>query len=148
VDKGKFFGERAIHDNKKRGATIMPITDVELLAITREMFNYIKSNFDKKKNKILSFMAKYFPKIEALNSKKVFENLFYLLEEQEYDYNSMITKEDTYGDKFYILFEGELELNKSIVINDEHTFKYPISEMAKNVRGGKSIKEHINVLRI
>jgi len=143
VEKGGFFGEKAIYDNQKRGATVIANTDVELLVVTREVFDFVKANFDKKKNRVLQFMEKTIPKIETINSRKVLENLFYLLEEETFYHGNNIIKEGDASEKFYILFDGECEIIKSVNVDLEKSFKYPISEISDLVRVGHHRKENL-----
>jgi len=148
IEKGGFFGEKALHTNQQRGATIIANTDTELLIVTKDIFDYLKSNFDKKKNKIINFMQNCFPKLENLASRKILENLFYLLEEKQFDYGNIIIHENDPGEKFYLLFEGECELIRSIQIDETQNFKFPISNISSLVRGGRIIKENLIISKI
>mgnify|MGYP002622739310 CR=1 FL=1 len=114
ISTGGYFGEKALESDEviTRGATIMASMTSEFLTISTELYNYIRSRFERNNKAKLSFMLEYFPFVEKMHNQKVLENLLYLLEEKVYHLNNLITLEGGKGKEFFIIYDGVCEIYK------------------------------------
>ena len=134
MTRGHFFGEKALQSDQKRGATIFLNEDCEFLVITKDVFDDIRKNYDKTKNKALNFIKQTFPNIEFITSRKVLENLYYIMDEKIYEKGSPIIEEGVSDEKFYLIYDGECEIYKNIEIDQAREFKAPVSDITDLVR--------------
>ena len=123
LTKGNFFGEKALHSQKKRSATVVTNTDCEFLTISEELFSYIKARFEKTNTKKLNFLLDTFPDIERIKNRTILENLLYLLEEKTFERHANLTTEGAKGKHFYILFEGTCNVYKKLPNGDPEIAK-------------------------
>jgi len=148
VSKGGFFGERALSEDKPRGATVVAMTHCELLVVTQDLFMSLKSRFDKKKNRILEFILQSIPTLDQLASKTIVEKLYYLFKEQRYEYGHNVITEDTKGDHVYLLFDGECEIVKNIKVDKTMTFQSSMTQISPLIGLGKTNSKQIMLYTI
>ena len=148
VHKGGFFGERALIEDKPRGATVVTVTHCELLVITKDVFMSLKGRFDKKKNKILEFMIQSIPTLDQLVSKTILEKLYYLFKEQRFEYGYNVITEDTKGEHVYLLFDGECEIVKNIKVDKTMTFQSSMTQISPLIGLGKTNSQQVMLYTI
>ena len=118
LGKGTFFGEKALYSQKPRSATIITNTECEFLTISQELFNFIKSKFEKTNTKKLNFLMDNFPDIELTKNRNFLENLLYLLEEKNFNLHAGLTIEGAKGNNFYVLVKGVCNVYKKFSLNE------------------------------
>ncbi len=112
--KGNFFGEKALYSHQHRSATIIANCDCEFLTISEELFNYVKSRFERTNTKKLNFLIDNFPNIEKTKNKTFLENLLYLIEEKPFNLHNDLTTEGEKGRNFFVLSKGICNVYKKI----------------------------------
>ena len=112
--KGNFFGEKALYSHQHRSATIIANCDCEFLTISEELFNYVKSRFERTNTKKLNFLIDNFPNIEKTKNKTFLENLLYLIEEKPFNLHADLTTEGVKGRNFFVLSKGICNVYKKI----------------------------------
>ena len=83
LDSGESFGEKALVDPTiPRSATVIALTDVEVLTLCREDFLSISGRFDKEKNQKHAFLLKFVPFLDKINATTIIENLLCMFKDQ------------------------------------------------------------------
>lgn len=106
LDPGESFGEKALVDpTLPRSATIIAITDVEVLVLSRDDFLSISGRFDKEKNQKNSFLLKFVPFLDKINATTIIENLLSMFKDQtvSININSNILKISVFIKKLFII---------------------------------------------
>ncbi|XP_063969127.1 cGMP-dependent protein kinase 1-like isoform X4 [Lytechinus pictus] len=110
---GKVFGELAILYNCTRTATVTAITDAQVWAIDRTVFQLIMMKTGMQRHEEYFNFLKSVPLLKDLSS----DNLFKLANSLEIDYfheNEYIIVEGSRGDTFYIISKGEVRITQSV----------------------------------
>ncbi|XP_030835113.1 cGMP-dependent protein kinase 1 isoform X4 [Strongylocentrotus purpuratus] len=110
---GKVFGELAILYNCTRTATITAVTDAQVWAIDRKVFQLIMMKTGMQRHEEYFNFLKSVPLLKDLSS----DNLFKLANSLEVDFfheGEYIIVEGSRGDTFYIISKGEVRITQSV----------------------------------
>ncbi len=145
ITKGAYFGERALFKRHKRTATIMANSDVELLTLNQEEFEYVQTEFNKTKKQLLAFISGIFPQLEKLHPISI-ENLSYTCDIRNCFFHQTIVTEGVTGDEFFIVYDGKLEVIKTLIYDKSDTLNHNMAE-TKNLYGlKKTTKEQFVIM--
>lgn len=84
IDEGEVFGELSFLDGKMRSATILAVTDVELLQITREDFESLRVDHPGIASKLILDLARVVS-LRLRNADKFIVDIFQLINNEEQD---------------------------------------------------------------
>lgn len=148
LERGGFFGEKALFDNTPRSATVICNTECQFLVISKRDFNFIQKNFDCKRKQVIKFMIDFIPDIENITAHEAVERLMYLLQEKTYERGNCIINEGDHGDKLYLLFEGSCEIIKNIKLEESGGPIDNQADLQRLLRNGQGQVQQIPVCNI
>jgi len=148
IERGSYFGEKALETDQKRGATIYPITNCEVLYLTKDIFNSLKSIYDKEKKALWDFIFDYIPGIDQIHSKDVIESLLYLFGKTAYELGHHICHEGKSGDSVYIIYEGTCEVYRTIMVEEPNNYLERNSRATEHFAKNRSTKEKISLAQV
>lgn len=147
IEKGAFFGERALFMNNPRAATIITNTECEFLVMNQRDFNFVSDNFDSKRKQRIKFMMDYIPDIENINAYEAVERILYVLQEKTYERGSLITNEGDAGEYIHIICDGTCDMLKNIKI-EEAADKDNLGGLKRLAKGNCPQEHQITVCKI
>lgn len=148
LERGGFFGEKALFDNTPRSATVICNTECEFLVISKRDFNFIQKNFDCKRRQVLKFMIDNIPDIENITAHEAVERLMYLLQEKTYERGTYVINEGDKGDKLYLLFDGSCEILKNVKLEESGGFIDNQVDLQRLLRNGQGQVQQVPVCNI
>jgi len=145
ITRGAYFGERALFKRHKRTATIMANSEVELLTLNQEEFEYVQTEFNKTKKQLLAFISGIFPQLEKIHPISI-ENLSYTCDIRNCFFHQTIVSEGATGDEFFIIYDGKFEVIKTLIYDKSETLSHNMAE-TKNLYGlKKTAKEQFVIM--
>lgn len=89
----------------------------EVLIINKDDYNNIIKRYDKRRQKKTEFMKQNIPFLDCINSPEIWEDLFYLLKEQEFPKNTVLAEEGSPGHHLYFIKDGYCTLEKTFSVD-------------------------------
>ncbi|CAD8087745.1 unnamed protein product [Paramecium primaurelia] len=110
LHSGQYFGDMALTTDKPRAASIITITDIQVLTLNKSNFKKIFEKQIKSQQEKIEYFLKMFPSMTKFKISK----LIMYFSQYKYPPNYKIWKQNDFVDGFFLLKEGEILLQKTI----------------------------------
>ncbi|CAK94409.1 unnamed protein product (macronuclear) [Paramecium tetraurelia] len=115
LHSGQYFGDMALTTDKPRAASIITISDLQVLSLNKSNFKKIFEKQIKSQQEKIEYFLRMFPTMTKFKISK----LIMYFSQYKYPQNYKIWKQNDLADGFFLLKEGEIQLQKTI---DFHPF--------------------------
>lgn len=114
--KGEGFGEVALLDSKsRRTATVLSLTNVELIVILKKDFLLIRQKFSKEYKAKKKFLAEVLPFLQKISSSSTLDNLIFCFKESRVGHREIVAREgDFSAEKVWFLRRGRCKVEKKL----------------------------------
>ncbi|CAD8199026.1 unnamed protein product [Paramecium octaurelia] len=111
LHSGQYFGDMALTTDKPRAASIITISDLQVLTLNKSNFKKIFEKQIKSSQEKIEYFLKMFPTMTKFKISK----LIMYFSSYKYSQNSRIWKQNDIVDAFFLLKEGEIQLQKKMI---------------------------------
>lgn len=113
LEKGEGFGEVALLDSKaRRTATVLALTNLELIVILKKDFLLIRQKFSKEYKQKKKFIVSVIPFLKTINSSSTLDNLIFSFKELILPHRSILINEGEKSEKIYFIMKGKCKIVK------------------------------------
>jgi len=135
MKEGEGFGEKALVEQfAKRSTTIITNTHCEFIVIMKNDYVNIIRRFDKRRQAKIDFMRDKIPYLNTISSSVIWEDIFYLIKDADYNKGTAIVNENDKGKEIFLIVKGYCELEKDIVVGEKNRhYEYESIKMKKAI---------------
>jgi len=119
--KGEGFGEVALLDSKaRRTATVLALSQVELIVILKKDFLLIRQKFSNEYKGKKKFLVDVLPFLKMINSSSTLDNLIFCFKEARLNgRQKVISEQDPNPEKIFFLMKGKCKIEKKFKFYDD-----------------------------
>jgi len=117
IKEGEGFGEKALIEKfSLRTASILTNVNCEFIVIMKDDYVNTISRFDSRRHAKMEFMKHHIPSLDSLASLEIWDDLFYLIKEQEHPKETIVASENQSGSNIFFVASGQCALTKTFTV--------------------------------
>jgi len=135
IKEGEGFGEKALLEKfSLRTASILTNVNCEFIVIMKDDYVNTISRFDSRRHAKMEFMKNHIPSLDSLASLEIWDDLFYLIKEQESCKESVVISESQIGSNIFFVASGQCALTKTFTVQLKKGYSdYEPTEITRTV---------------
>ena len=135
IKEGEGFGEKALIEKfSLRTASILTNVNCEFIVIMKDDYVNTISRFDSRRHAKMEFMKNHIPSLDSLASLEIWDDLFYLIKEQESSKDTVIVTENQSGPNIFFVASGLCALTKTFTVQMKKGYNdYEPTEITRTV---------------